>query len=483
MSYDVYSNGVWAKGRGQPFRNQCPSTLVSVWEGHAASKAQITETIAQARSAQYHWSRRPQSQRMDILTAYADALRERNEDIAKAISQDMGKPIWESRIEANAMAAKIDISMKALYERAGDRQSEVAFGRTHLIHRAHGVMAVLGPFNFPGHLPNGHIVPALLAGNVCVFKPSEQAPSVAKLMVEAFEQAGLPDGCFSVLQGGREVGQALLESEIDGLLFTGSVEAGLYFHRYFSGRPEVMLALEMGGNNPLIVWEPVDVKSAANQVFQSAFITTGQRCSCARRLILPNTEFANHVLEEVSRLIDCVKIGPWNQDDIFMGPLANVRAAEQAVSFQNKLVNKGAVVLRALKSLEEHSAFVTPGLLDVTHMENREDEELFGPLLQVIKVDNLQAAFDEANQTRFGLAGGLICNDSNIWNEAHQTMKAGVLNWNRPTTGASSALPFGGPGHSGNFRPGAYYAADYCAWPQGSQIADKAQSLPMPGLP
>ena len=482
MHKDVYINDQWFKGDGTPFNNSCPSTNKIVWQGHGASRAQVENALTAARIALRDWSERPQTERNQVLLNYAEALKTRKDDIAKAISQDMGKPIWESRIEANAMAGKVAISIQALEERAGVRESETAFGGTQLVHRSHGVMAVLGPFNFPGHLPNGHIVPALLAGNVCIFKPSEQAPSVAKIMADAFRETGLPPGCLSILQGERETGQALIEADINGLLFTGSVETGLHFHRYFAGRPEVMLALEMGGNNPLIAWEPLDVGAAANQIFQSGFITTGQRCSCARRVILPNTPFADKVVEALIGLIETVKIGPWDNEDNFMGPLVSVRAAQQAAAFQDNLLAQGGKALKALTAQGPQSAFVTPGVIDVTDMADRADHELFGPLIQLIRVDTIEQAIDEANDTRFGLAGGLLCDDKATWNRVHQNMKAGILNWNRPTTGASSALPFGGPGHSGNFRPGAYYAADYCAWPQASQTAEDAKIIAMPGL-
>ena len=192
MLNDVYINNRWFKGEGKALSNACPSTNEVVWQGNAASQTQVENAVNAARAALKDWSQRPQAERNEILLRYAEALKTRKEDIAKAISQDMGKPIWESRTEANAMAGKVAISIQALEERAGSKTGETAFGGTKLVHRSHGVMAVLGPFNFPGHLPNGHIVPALLAGNVCVFKPSEQAPSVAAIMADAFAQAGLP---------------------------------------------------------------------------------------------------------------------------------------------------------------------------------------------------------------------------------------------------------------------------------------------------
>lgn len=481
MNKDVYIDGQWHDGAGQAFHNLCPSTGEVVWAGNAASIAQVKQAIKSAKRAFGPWARRPQSERNAVLRAYAASLKIYADAIANAISRDMGKPLWEARLEAGAMASKVEISIRALEERAGNLQTEVVFGQTHLIHRPHGVMVVLGPFNFPGHLPNGHIVPSLLAGNVCVFKPSEHAPSVAAIMAEAFEEAGLPAGCLSVIHGKRKTGSALLESDINGLLFTGSADAGLHFHRMFAGRPEIMLALEMGGNNPLIVWEPCDVEAAANLIFQSAYITSGQRCSCARRLILPDTPFGDEVIQGVINLINKVKIGPYDHDDVFMGPVVNESAAIAVITFQDTLLKQGARPLRTSEPLAVGNAFVTPGLIDITGTETR-DTEVFGPLLQVKRVNTLEDAIESANQTKYGLAGGLICDNASVWDEIHQDIHAGIVNWNRPTTGASSALPFGGPGHSGNFRPGAYYAADYCAWPQASQLSNKAKALPLKGM-
>ena len=207
----------------------------------------------------------------------------------------------------------------------------------------------------------------------------------------------------------------------------------------------------------------------------------GQRCSCARRLILPDTPFGDEVIQGVINLINKVKIGPYDHDDVFMGPVVNESAAIAVITFQDTLLKQGARPLRTSEPLALGNAFVTPGLIDITGTETR-DTEVFGPLLQVKRVNTLEDAIESANQTKYGLAGGVICDNASVWDEIHQDIHAGIVNWNRPTTGASSALPFGGPGHSGNFRPGAYYAADYCAWPQASQLSNKAKALPLKGM-
>lgn len=479
----VYIDGRWQAGEGDEFSKSNPATGETSWKGRAASPTQVSTAIASARKSFESWRRRPQGERTAILEAYAAALAARKQELAAAISADMGKASWDALGEAGAMIGKIAISIKAQTERAGNSLSDAAFGQMTLTHRAHGVMAVFGPFNFPGHLPNGHIVPALLAGNCCVFKPSELAPSVSALMIEAFEEAGLPEGCVNVINGGRETGASLLEGDINGLLFTGSAQTGTFFHKHFGGRPDVILALEMGGNNPLIIWDAEDVEAAGDIAAQSAFLTTGQRCSCARRVFVPDTAFGQSVIDAIIARAKGLQIGASTEDNIFMGPLVSEQAAQNALEFQMMLSKKGGKSLRRLKRLERGDAFVTAGVIDVTDAQDIPDEELFGPLMQITRVANVDEAFARANTTKYGLSGGLISDNDDLWERAQLDMRAGILNRNRPTAGASGAMPFGGPGLSGNFRPGAYYAADYCAWPQASQVAPRAARMTATGFP
>jgi succinylglutamic semialdehyde dehydrogenase len=479
----VYIDGRWRSGSGAHFENHCPATGDVVWEGNGASEAEVNEAVASARRAFTKWALMPQGDRTAILERYAEEIAKRADAIAETVSRDMGKVLWESKSEAATMKAKVAVSIAAQVERAGSKFSTADFGSSHLTHRPHGVMAVYGPFNFPGHLPNGHIVPALLAGNTCVFKPSELAPGVAYYMAEAFAAAGLPEGCLNIVHGGRDAGGALLNADINGLLFTGSAATGVFFHKHFAGRPEVILALEMGGNNPLIIWDPADVDAAADIAAQSAFLTSGQRCSCARRIILPEGAWGNQVADAIVARAEGLAIGAWNEDGMFMGPLVSERAAVNAVEFQDMLLARGGRALKPLQRLERGGGFVSAGVVDVTDAKDVPDEELFGPVMQIIRVPDFDQAIARANASRYGLSGGLISDDDVLWVKAHQELRAGILNRNRPTAGASGNMPFGGPGLSGNFRPGAYYAADYCAWPQASQVSDKAGRMSAQGFP
>jgi succinylglutamic semialdehyde dehydrogenase len=371
------------------------------------------------------------------------------------------------------MANKIPLSVQAFKERRSAAVSTANNQTTATRYKPHGVVAVFGPFNFPGHLPNGHIVPALIAGNTVVFKPSELTPLVARRTVELWLAAGLPSGVLNLVQGARETGQALARhADVDGIFFTGSVAGGIALNQAAADQPQKILALEMGGNNPLVVWDVPDalLDAAMLLTIQSAYLTAGQRCSCARRLIVEEGPRGQALLDRLTRAIPKIRIGPYaDKPEPFMGPVVRSQAAERAVAAQQKLLDSGAAPLRPMQRRE---AFLTPGLIDVTNVQNLRDEEIFAPLLQIIRVPTFDAAIGRANETRFGLCAALLTDNRSLYDPFFNRIRAGVINLNRPTTGASSALPFGGVGLSGNHRPSAYLAADYCSYPIASMEAD-----------
>lgn len=446
----------------------------------------ISEAVSAARAAFGGWSATPIEERIRLLRALEAHYRAEKEAIARAISAETFKPLWESRQEADAMAAKIAISIEAYNDRCREQSRVLADATGFTRFRPHGVLAVLGPFNMPGHLPNGHIVPAILAGNTIVFKPSELTPNTGKIFETAFAAAGFPKSVFNVVQGGKETGGALAgHGDIDGILFTGSTAGGIALRRACADQPSKILALEMGGNNPLIVHQPGDLTAAAYLIIQSAFITAGQRCSCARRLIVTGESEGDGLIERLISIMRKIRIGlPADDPQPFMGPVISSSAAESLLAGQSNLVGGGGVALVEMKRSPRHAALVSPGLIDVTNVPNRPDSEVFGPLLQVIRVKDFDAAIREANNTAFGLSAGLISERADLYERFQSQIRAGVLAWNRPLTGASSQQPFGGIGQSGNHRPGGYHAADYCAYPVASlesKIARLPENLP-PGV-
>lgn len=448
------------------FSSHNPATGEIVWTTVAASPAEVAVTVARARAAFGPWSRTPLAERERYLRAFASLLEARQALLADAISREVGKPTWEALSEVKAMVAKVDLAVRAHTQRCAEFTGGPAITRF----RPHGVVAVFGPFNFPGHLPNGHIVPALLAGNTVVFKPSEHAPLVAELTAAAWRDAGLPDGVLAVVQGGRNTGASLAQhAAIDGLFFTGSSRAGQWLAELFARTPGKILALELGGNNPLVVWLPRDVRAAAHLVVQSAFVTAGQRCTCARRLIVPASAEGDALVAELVRQTAAVRVGEFTErPEPFTGPVISALAAQEILRTQSALIAAGAQPLVKTKWLRGGTGLLSPGLLDVTGVPRRADEEVFGPLLQIVRVADFDVALAEANATRYGLAAGLIADDPALYARFRDEVRAGLINWNQPLTGASGAAPFGGIGHSGNHRPSGFFAADYCSYPVAS---------------
>ncbi|USE00289.1 succinylglutamate-semialdehyde dehydrogenase [Vibrio sp. SCSIO 43133] len=465
--------GNWVAGQGDTFQSLSPYNNQTIWEGQSATAQQVESAVSAARQAFIEWKKRPFEEREAIVLSFAEKVKERSEDIAIAIAKETGKPLWETRTEAGAMAGKIAISIRAYHQRTGETQREAAGNQIVLRHRPLGVMAVFGPYNFPGHLPNGHIVPALLAGNTVVFKPSEQTPLVGELAMKLWEEVGLPSGVINLVQGGKETGIALADSKgIDGVLFTGSANTGHILHRQFAGQPGKMLALEMGGNNPLVISEDFgDIDAAVYTILQSAYISAGQRCTCARRLYVPFGQRGDQLVERLVSAIGKIRIDePFAKPAPFMGPQISEQAADHIIAAQAELLKLGGKSLVEAKRLQ--AAFVTPALIDATNIEQLPDEEYFGPLLQLVRYETLPQAVELANDTRFGLSAGLISQSDEEWQYFVDHIRAGIVNRNRQLTGASGDAPFGGPGASGNLRPSAFYAADYCAYPMASMEGD-----------
>ena len=482
----LWIQGKWIAGQGDLFQSLNSARNEVVWEGRSASAEQVDTAVAAAREAFPEWARQSFTSRLEIAKRFAQLIDDNKENLALAIAQDTGKPLWEARTEVGAMVGKVAISERAYHERTGTVENPMPGAKAFIRHRPHGVVAVFGPYNFPGHLPNGHIVPALIAGNTVVFKPSEQTPLVAEKVMQLWQQAGLPDGVLNLVQGLVETGKALAQSsQVDGLFFTGSSTTGKLLHEQFGGQPGKILALEMGGNNPLLVKDVADVDAAVHDIVQSAFITSGQRCTCARRLFIENSPNGDAILQRLVDVTKTIRVGDYAAAPApFMGAMISAKAASAMLQAQRSLIDLGAETLVEMTQLEADKGFVTPGILDVTQAQAIPDEEHFGPLLKVYRYDDFDTAIAEANNTRFGLSAGLLADDKGVYDEFLSKIRGGIVNWNKPITGASSAAPFGGVGDSGNHRASAYYAADYCAYPVASVEADKV-TLPAtlaPGL-
>ncbi|MBR9866029.1 MAG: succinylglutamate-semialdehyde dehydrogenase [Oceanospirillales bacterium] len=482
----LFINGHWIQGRGENFSSLNPGSAQRIWQGHSATESQVGQAVEVARNASGRWCDMTLEQRQSYILRFTELLKEYSELLADTIGQETGKPLWESRTEITAMIGKADISIRAHKERCSTRVEHSPQGDLVLRHKPHGVVAVFGPYNFPMHLPNGHILPALLAGNTVVFKPSELTPRCAELMLHLWQKAELPDGVLNLVQGNSETGKALASHpDIDGLFFTGSAITGQLLHRQFGGQPEKILALEMGGNNPLVITQVQNLKAALHDTIISTFISAGQRCTCARRLLVPDSSWGDHYTDQLVQLCRKIRTGAYNETpQPFMGTLISTPAADSILTAQQQLTEGGASVRLEAQPQNRAGTLLSPAIIDTTAVEELPDQEYFGPLLQVIRYRNFDSAISIANQTRYGLSAGLFSDDREQYEHFQRHIRAGIINWNRPLTGASSAMPFGGCGISGNHRPSAYYAADYCAYPVAS-IESSSPCLPeklSPGL-
>ena len=452
-----------------------PATGNQIWRGRVGNVDRVMERALEAKTG---WARESAARRMELLRRFANQVLKHAEPFAELIARETGKPLWEARTEVEAVKNKVEISISAFAERTGQKKLDSALqGSAALRHKPHGVMAVLGPYNFPAHLPNGHIVPALIAGNVVVFKPSEKTPAVGEFLTKLFHEAELPEDVIQCVHGGADVGKALVgHPDIDGLLFTGSAQAGIAINKKLAGDPSKIVALEMGGNNPIIALETPKIEDAAVTIIQSAFTTAGQRCTAARRLIVPDA-FYDQIVPAVRSLAERLLVDePFADPQPFMGTVIDNQATDALIEARAALLDHGAQDILAMERPKDDLPFLTPGILDTTAIPERPDIELFGPLLQVIRVADFDEAIVEANNTRYGLSASLIGGKPDDFERFWTEARAGIVNWNRPTNGASSAAPFGGIGLSGNHRPAAYYAADYCAYPVASTEVDQPRA-------
>jgi succinylglutamic semialdehyde dehydrogenase len=470
LSTGLYIAGQWQHGQGEVFQSINPARNTLIWQAKSATDADVDAAYVAARAAFPAWADLTVEQRQRYVQAFAAQLQAEQQQLAEIIALETGKPLWETKTEVAAMIGKIDISIRAYQERTGSREAPMPVGRAFVRHKPHGVVAVFGPYNFPGHLPNGHIVPALLAGNTVVFKPSDLTPMVAEKTVALWQAAGLPAGVLNLVQGQVATGKAVAaHPELDGLFFTGSSATGQLLHQQFAGRPDKILALEMGGNNPLLVHQVADIDAAVHDIIQSAFLSSGQRCTCARRLYLLQDAEGDAILQRLLAVTQQIKIGDaFAEPAPFMGSMISAKAAQGMLAVQTQLQQLGAEVLLPMRLMAEQTGLLSPGILDCTAVKQMPDEEHFGPLLKVFRVPNVAAAMAAANQTQYGLSAGLLSDNEALYQQFFRHIRAGIVNWNRPITGASSAAPFGGIGNSGNHRASAYYAADYCAYPVAS---------------
>ncbi len=454
---------------------------LEVWSA-AAELAHVDIAVDAARKAGRLWHDGGVEKRRAALMRWRDVVTANEDRIAGLITLETGKTLAESRLEAKALADKVSITLE---EQSASRIAGFDFvvnptRRGICAFRPHGVMAVFGPFNFPAHLPNGHFVPALLSGNTVIFKPSERTPAVGQLLAELADAAAFPPGVFNVISGGPQVAAKLSDHpDIDGILFTGSWNTGRRILAANIDRPGRMIALEMGGSNPAIVCADCHLKQAVIECVRSAFATAGQRCTCTRRIIV-DAAIAADFIPLFAKVASTLLIGAGDSDEpIFMGPIISSAAREAVLAFQSRRLREGAVSILPATKLDREGWFLSPGVMQVQRFDMMTDEEVFGPLVQIAVAADDDDAVVQANASQFGLAAAIFTSSEERWQRMSAHIRAGCINWNVGTAGASSRLPFGGLGRSGNNRPAGALSLDYCAIPI-AHLEERTDAVTLP---
>jgi succinylglutamic semialdehyde dehydrogenase len=480
-----YIGGRWVTIDGAALRSTNPAQPQEVvWAGSPAPE-HVGLAVAAARSAFPAWAALDMERRAEHLRRFEAVVRANAPRIAELISDEMGKTLEESRAEARLVADKVRITLgEVSMGRVREYETGVSATRAGRCRfKPHGVMAVIGPFNFPLHLPNGHWVPALAAGNTVVHKPSEKTPAVGQLAAELMNEAGLPAGVFNVVQGGPDVAAHLVRHRgVDGILFTGSWPVGRSILEANLNDPGRIVALEMGGNNPAAVMADCHLKQAILECVRCAFATTGQRCTATRRIIL-DAPIADRFIPPFCKAASTLVVGPpRSPEPVFMGPLVSETALRGVVDFERRLESAGGRVLVPASRLERPGHFLTPSVVLVDGFPPETDCEVFGPLVQIAVARGLGQAIEMANATRYGLAAAIFTSDRRTWERFFREVRAGCINLNTGTSGASSALPFGGLGCSGNHRPAGAFCIDSCACPVATLVEQSAEAAVPAGV-
>jgi len=419
-------------------------------------RADVDKAVASARRGFERWRRTPAPARGDVIRRAGDLLAKRKEEIADIMTREMGKPLTETRGDVQE---GIDTAYYAASE--GRRlfghtvPSELRDKWAMSFRRPIGVAGVITPFNFPLAIPTWKMFPALLCGNSIVFKPAEDVPHTATVFVEVLLEAGLPPDVIQLVHGsGEEVGAPIVEHPDVALVsFTGSTETGRIVGET-CGRLHKRLSLEMGGKNAMIVLDDADPALALEGVLWGAFGTTGQRCTATSRLIL-QSGIHDDFLSRLVKRVRALKLGDGRRDGTEVGPLINEAAVKKVERYVDVGVAEGADLLtggrRANGKDLGKGYFFEPTIFARVEQGMRiEQEEIFGPVLSVIRVDSVEEAFTVNNGVKYGLSSSLYTRDVSVAFRALSELDNGITYINAPTIGAEAHLPFGGVKQTGN---------------------------------
>jgi alpha-ketoglutaric semialdehyde dehydrogenase len=453
-TYKNYIGGRWVESRsGRTFTSLNPAHKGQVLGVMQQSNAEdVDAAIGAAHKAFADWRRTPAPARGEICLKAGLLLEQRKEDLARLMTQEMGKVLKEARGDVQEA---IDM---AKYAAGIGRRPHGETVPSELKHKwamtrrePLGVIGCITPWNFPMAIPSWKIFPALMAGNTVVFKPASDTPIVATKLVEILEEAGLPGGVLNLVTGSAaEAGDPIVKDpRVVGISFTGSTAAGKQIAEY-CGRTLKRVALELGGKNCIVVMDDADVALAVDGAVWAAFGTSGQRCTAASRLIVHRKvekDFTDLLQERAAKM----KVGDGLLPDTDMGPVINESALKKVHEYTEIGKKEHARLVHGGEFAGSEGWFYRPTIFADGRKDMRmAQEEIFGPSTLVMPVSNLEEALDVANSTQYGLSMSIYTNDLKKAFHAMEEMQSGIVYVNAPTIGAEIQLPFGGVKSTGN---------------------------------
>jgi succinylglutamic semialdehyde dehydrogenase len=471
-----YINGEWKKSLrpSGTWESTSPANIDWVLPNVTYSFEHIGEAVDCAKKAQAVWRQVGLLQRVDAIKRFGIELKKRSELIAKFLSLETGKSFVEALAETDIIQTKLtsilDSSLSLINRQSVDLGIQ---GKGEITYHPKGLLVVIGPFNLGLSLPHGQIIPALLAGNTCIFKPSEKVPYSAQVYMEAAQAAEIPAGVLQMLPGPAEMGIRLVrDTDVDGVLATCSFDVGCHIQKELAEKPQRIVMLEMGAKNGALVWKNSELESVAEQIIRSAFMTTGQRCTALPRVYVERSQI-NALVARVHELAkNLVVAHPFEEEPRpFMGPLISAQSKERLFRYASIAEGEGAESVMRAKSLEGKTRltrtplplghYVSPSIHLLKKWDAKsayQTHEIFAPDVFFCPVDSIEEGIAAVNATGYGLATSFFGGAESDFNFYSDRVDCGLVYWNRGTVGSSSKLPFGGWKKSGNHRPGGLFS-------------------------
>jgi aldehyde dehydrogenase (NAD+) len=468
MPEQHYIDGEWTDGSGTDmFESENPATGTTLATFHRGTEADIDRAVAAAATAEEAWRELSHIDRAEYLWEIYHELRERTEELAEVVTRECGKEISEGRADVIEAYHMVEWAAGDARHPKGDViPSEIPTKDAYMRRKPRGIVGCITPWNFPVAIPFWHMAVALVEGNTVVWKPAEQTPLCGQIIAEMFEDAGIPNGVFNMVQGFGDAGNAIVEdTRIDSVLFTGSAEVGHQIASKVGGEPGKLAACEMGGKNTIVVTSAADLDIAVHAAVMSSFKTTGQRCVSSERLVI-HTDVYDEFKQRFVDLAMSVSVGDPLEENTFMGPLIEAEHRDKIIAYNelareedvNVLVDRTELAAAEIPDGHADGHWVGPFVYEADHEAPLRctHEEVFGPHVALLEYDgDIQHAVDIQNDTDYGLAGAIISEDYREINYYRDNAEVGLAYGNLPCIGAEVHLPFGGVKKSGNGYPSA----------------------------